>query len=388
MRIFQRIAIILFFFSINFEMWDPFYTNGHFSISKLAGLFYLFMMIPLILKFRTPVEYKRVLWPIILFFLLLTIVSAFNIRTGSTNFIDFTIFQNIVLFWILINHENSDNLILEKAMLGFAVGSIVLSLLFTLGIGIDFDPTSNRTTIFDENANNVGIRMSISLIILPLAIFQNRLNMGKIRYLFLLGIPLLFSTMIATGSRVSFIAFILAYVTFIFLYQSKSRWGKTLLFLVGILTFIFVWQFVLKSEGITERLIQSIQQGDLSERDIVWKKIWPIWLDNPVFGVGKTGYEYLTTNPSGRFISPHNVILEILCLTGITGLILYFVFLYRITKIGYQTFKYQNYLLSILLLIPVFGLLLSAQLLQVKTGWIIFSYIAAHSIYLRNYESN
>jgi hypothetical protein len=35
----------------------------------------------------------------------------------------------------------------------------------------------------------------------------------------------------------------------------------------------------------------------------------------------------------------------------------------------------------------VLGLLLSAQLLQVKIGWIIFAYVAANSIYITKDEA-
>jgi O-antigen ligase len=387
MKLLQRIALFLFFFSINFEMWDPFYTGGHFSISKLTGFFYLVVMIPSILKYSTPKEFKPILRPILYFFILLTIVSIFNIKTGYFDIFDVTILQNIILFWILLNHERIDNLILEKALLGFALGSVVLGFLFSMEIGIDFDAVSNRYSIFGDNSNNVGIRMCISLIIIPLIIIQNRINIGKVRFLFLLGIPLIFNAMIATGSRVSFLAFLLSFIAYMVLFKSKSKWGKYAVMFIGVFILIYMWQVLLKSQVIIERIIQSFQEGDLSERDIVWKSVMPIWAENPIFGVGKTGYEYITLNLIGRIISPHNVFLEVLCLTGIAGLFLYLVFLYRIIHKSYLTFRETGYLLSALLLIPVFGLLMSAQLLQVKIGWVIFAYILANSMYLTKFSA-
>jgi hypothetical protein len=382
MKLLQRIAIFIFFFSINFEMWDPFYTGGHFSISKLTGFLYLVVMIPSILNYNTPKEFIHILKPIWYFFLLLTIVSIFNIKMGYFDVLDVTILQNIILFWILLNHEQIDNLVLEKALLGFALGSIVLAILFALEIGIDFDTISNRYSIFGDNSNNVGIRMCISLIIIPLIIIQNRINFGKVRYLFLLGIPLIFNAMIATGSRVSFLAFLLSFIAYMVLFKSKYKWGKYAVLFIGVFILIYMWQVLLKSQVIIERIIQSFQEGDLSERDIVWKSVMPIWADNPIFGVGKTGYEYITMNSIGRIISPHNVFLEVLCLTGIAGLFLYLIFLYRIIQKSYLTYRNTGYLLSGLLLIPVFGFLMSAQLLQVKIGWVIFAYILANSMHL------
>lgn len=384
----QRIVLYVFFFSINFEMWDPFNTGGYFSIAKLLGFIYLVVMIPSIINFRTPEEYKPALKSILLFYMVLTIISAFNIKPEYSNFLDLSILQNIVLFWILVNHENSDNLILEKSMLSFGMGSITLAILFSMGIGIEFDPIDSRTTIFGENANNVGINMSISLIILFLTLIQNRLGLRRFRYLLIAGIPFLFITMIGTGSRVSFLAFLLAFLGFISLYKSKNKWGKPVVIVFGVFALFFIWQYFLKSEEITLRLIRSLQEGDLSNREIIWKAVFPIWLENPFFGIGTTGYEHLSFSTYGRFVSPHNVILEILCISGIAGLLLYLIFLYRVSLIGYNTFRTYNYLLPVLILIPIWGYLLSAQLLRVKFGWIIFAYVVANSIYVTRKEKS
>ncbi|KOH43267.1 hypothetical protein NC99_39350 [Sunxiuqinia dokdonensis] len=156
---------------------------------------------------------------------------------------------------------------------------------------------------------------------------------------------------------------------------------KPVIVFCGFAIILIIWQVVLKSEMITERLLQSLTDGDLSERDEVWRRVLPIWNENPIWGVGTTGYEYLTSYNIGRTVSPHNVILEILCLSGVVGLFFYLVFLFRIFRIGWKTFTQNGSLQSLLLLIPVGGLLLSAQLLQVKIGWVIFAYIIAHDVY-------
>jgi O-antigen ligase len=380
MRYIQKLTLLIFFFSINFEMWDPWATD-HFSISKFTGLVYVLAMLPSIIHFRTSEEYKPVLGPIWCYFIFLTLISFFHVQPGFTNYIDLTIFQNIILFWILLNHESQEKLILEKGMLCFALGAIVLAVLFNLGIGLDVDPLSYRTSIFGDNANNVGVRMSIALAIISLTIIQNRLKLSKYRYLMLLGLPFIFSTMLSTGSRVAFISFVLAFILFIFLFKSDKKWEKPLLLGGGILILFVIWSIYLGSEVISDRLIHTIREGDLSDRDIIWKKIIPVWWENPVFGVGKTGYESIVWKMSGRYISPHNVFLEILCLTGITGFAIYSLVLYRIVSTGYKIFRYSGYLLPVLLLIPVAGLLLSAQLLPVKIGWCIFAYVTAHKIY-------
>jgi O-antigen ligase len=379
MKHLQRIALYFFFFSINFEVWDPLHTNGAFSVSKLTGYIYLLMMIPMIMNFITSRENRSILKPIWLFFALLTIVSLFHVNSIYFNYFDFSIFQNLILFYILINHEHYDQLILEKGMFSFALGSVALALLFNIGIGIEYD-IGGRVNIFGDNQNSVGMRMSISIVILILAVVQNRLQIGKIRYLLLLPIPIMMIFMAETGSRVALLSFLLVFITGIFLFKTKNVWGRIALLAAGSLALIYIWQFLMQSEILKLRLLQSTQEGDLSGRGIIWKTLIPLIKSNPIFGVGETGYQYFSQTAFGEIKSPHNVILEVLCYTGITGLILYLIFLFRIFLRSIQVYKSLNILLPLLLLIPVMGLLVSGQILYVKIGWIIFTYITGYSI--------
>jgi O-antigen ligase len=75
-----------------------------------------------------------------------------------------------------------------------------------------------------------------------------------------------------------------------------------------------------------------------------------------------------------RIPSPHNVILELMCYSGIIGLTIYLVYFYQICKRGYQSYKRKGLLLPILLLIYIFGMLFTGQILYDKIGWIIFAY--------------
>jgi O-antigen ligase len=374
----QRFALYLFLFSINFEVWDPFNTLGYFSISKLTGFIYLLAMIPRIIFFNTNKEFKKILRPLWLFYGLLTLVSILNINSYFSNFFDFTLFQNIILFWILINHEQKDPQVLEKGMLSFAFGSIVLALLFNAKIGIEYNSVG-RVSIFGDNQNNTGIRTSISMVILILSVVQNRLQISNKRYLLLLPIPLMLKLIFESGSRVSIIAFLLAFMTGVFLFKTKRPLGKIMVLVCGLIALLCIWQFLVQDEVIRLRLIQSIKEGDISERDVIWKNLLPLIKSNPIIGVGKTGYSYFSQSTFSSVESPHNVILELLCYTGIIGLIIFLIFLYRIFLISFQNFKTSGLLLPLLLFYPIMGMIVSSHILEVKIGWVIFAYIVGGS---------
>ncbi len=132
----QRIALYLFFFSINFEMWDPFNTNDMFSIAKLTAILYFITIAPHIFQFIRTDSLKTILYPVWNFFGLLTIMSIINSNELFSGFLNPSIFLNIILFWFLINHERVDYLIIEKGMFCFALGSIRMVGLFFAGVGV------------------------------------------------------------------------------------------------------------------------------------------------------------------------------------------------------------------------------------------------------------
>jgi len=375
----QRFALYLFFISINFEVWDPFNTNGFFSVSKLTGFIYLLTIIPNISNYSKTNIIKPFLLPIWFFFGLLTFVSIINVNNMHYDFFDLTIFQNIFLFWFLINHERKERLVLEKGMLSFALGSVALALLLFAGIGIEYE--DGRVRIFGDNSNIIGLRMSISMAILILATAQNRLKLGKARFLLLLPIPIMLRLLAETGSRVAFISFALVFLTAVVLFKTKRILVKISVFSVGSIALIYSWIFMVKSETLVQRLLQSYNEGDLAGRDLIWQGLFPLIESNPILGVGKTGYDNFTKITFGSLSSPHNVILEVLCYTGIIGLIIYLYFLFRVFNKGYKNYKTEGLLLPLLLISPVFGMLFSGQILGIKIGWVIFAYIVGSSVF-------
>lgn len=335
-------------------------------------------MIPEIPSFSTTPKVKRILFPIILFFILLTFVNMLNPEASTGNIISFTILQNIFLLWMLVNHARKEPLILEKGLLFFAIGSIIQLMLVFFNIGIAFS-ADGRLTIFGDNQNSVGVRVCITLIVLIVNIIQNPLKLSVVRLILLFPLPGLLMFMISTGSRVAILSFLLSLIIGSILFRTNKVRNKFIYTALMILLFIIFRQLLINSEAASTRIMQSIIDQDLSGRDILWSKLIPIILDHPIFGIGNVGYNSFSISIFGELKSPHNVFIEILCYTGIVGLSLYMYFLFLILKQSIQIYRYSSIMLSLLLLIPIAGLLLSGQLLEVKVGWIIFAYIAGTS---------
>lgn len=372
----QKIALYIFFFSINFEMFVPL-NIVDMSLSRITGILYFLTIIPDLKSFVRTDRIGNILLLTWAFFGLLTMMSLLNINEVSKDFFNMPIFQNILLFWFMVNHARKDYLILEKGMLFFAFGAIAIAIFYIAGIGVEYE--EGRLRMFGENQNTLGVKMCIGVIILLLSVVQDKIQIGKIRYLFLVFIPLMVIFLFETGSRLAFISFVLCIVAGIVLLKTKKSSGKLVVLSIGIVGLIILGISVIQTPVLRDRLLESLYKGDLSNRDVIWRNLLPLIKENPVFGVGDTGYNLYTIMTFGQVKSPHNVILEVICLTGFVGLFIYFAFLFKIFLKGYQIYKKCGLLLPILLVIPILGALFSGHTLTLKIIWIILAYVVGSS---------
>ena len=353
----QNFTLYIFLFFINFQELKIFNLD-YLSIPKLSAFIYLLTILPQFPKFFSTKRIKPFLVPIWLFFVLLTIVSLWNISKTAFSFFDFQLFQFIILFWIMLNHGRDRPRVLEKGMLILAFGSLILAIFYYFGIGIDYN-LPGRISMFGDNENIIGLRMCISIIILSLAILQNKLELGKIRYLMFLAIPIMFSLLVATASRTAFLAFLLSIIVGIYFFPSKTNWRKMILIAMSTIFIVIIWPFLMQYKVLILRLLLFYEYGDVSNRTLIWEGLIPVIQNNPIFGIGKTGYFSLFGKGS-----PHNVFLEILCYTGGIGLLFYMTFLFAIFRETYRYMRRTGYLLPILLSISILSFLSSVSILK------------------------
>ncbi len=368
----QRLALLLFFFSINYEMLVP-SSAIDLSVSRITGFLYFISLIPDFKFFFRTDRIKSILILVWIFFGLLTLVSLINLNEVSKEFFNMTIFQNILLFWFLINHARKDYLILEKGMLTFALSTVLMALLYIANIGVEY--VGGRLSMFKENENAVGINMSIGISILIVNVIQNKLKLGGFRYLLLIPLPLMMNFVLATGSRLAFLSMLLSIIAIMVLVKTNEKITKIIFLFSGMALLVLLGVWLLQHEILRDRLFRTVEEGDLAHRDEIWYKLIPLIKEHPIFGVGNTGYSAYSLYTFGLLRSPHNVIIEVLCLTGISGLIIYLTFLFKVLSKGYKSYVSNGTLLPVLLAIPVIGAILSGQILTRKIGWVIFAYI-------------
>lgn len=383
----QKLFLGLLFFSINFEVWDPINSGGYFSLSKFFGILYFISTIVKAKQFLAiPRKLFGILLSIFIFYFLLVIANISNFTNINLMFGDIfgiTILLNIFLFLIILNHERLVPGIIEKSFIWFLVGSLISTFAYFFGVGVEVE-AGGRVSLFGDDENALGIRMVIAFTLLTHYIisYKNSIKWFYLIFMLLAYLPIV-NLLFITGSRVAAISFLIVLSFYVFFYKAKNILMKPIIILIFIFSFSFIINLILSSEIVGKRLISTIEDGNLAGRDEIWKTILPLVDNNLILGVGQTGYKAFAVENFGGVKSPHNVIIEVLAYTGILGLIFYFYFILNCFFQGFKYYIRHEYLVPVIFVIPIFGLLLSGQLLTLKLAWFILAYCATRKYYMK-----
>jgi O-antigen ligase len=84
---------------------------------------------------------------------------------------------------------------------------------------------------------------------------------------------------------------------------------------------------------------------DLTGRDIVWERLWPIAMRNPILGTGFGGFwiEPMWLADNRTINQAHNGYLDIFIMSGAVGLLLFFLYIIASLKKATTLFGYNKY---------------------------------------------
>ena len=367
----MRLALYLFMFSINFEMFNLLGESGSFSIGRLIGFLYILSMI--LVRYRFDFSgLSSLIYIIMAFFLVVTFSGIINLNETSSKIIDASLFQNIVLFFLFLVHERKDPGVLEKSLYAFALGTACLSAFYLFGIGIEY--VGGRLSIFGDNENAVGLRGAISSAFLIYFVFISGRKMSwksAVNIAFIGGLLLM---MLETGSRVAFIAFVLMVVILLVTYLFVDPVKRVLpSLLYSVLVMFFLVPFLLSNNLILERL-WAVGEGDISGRNDIWISYIPAIWRSPLIGYGYSGFEHMSIGIFGEIMSPHNVIIEVLLYGGFVALVIFMIFNFKVILSALSMCSIEKKYLGAVLLIPYIGLLSAGQMLDKKIMWFVLAF--------------
>lgn len=376
--IFQNIAVFIVGFCI------PFFSvtisfAGVWSVSILSIALYGVSMTPLLYtSFKIGRYYGRFVFIPFYYFLFLTLINLIYYDGGGAPIVNTTLFLCFLFFILLLIHANKDSKAMLICLYGIAFGCILQSILATMGVGVEINPDNMRLELFGMNPNSVGIMMCMgAIIIFSEFVMKDCLKLGLWRFLFLLAAIPISATIVLTGSRTAVVLFVAAIIVILFFNPVKSKFIKYAVIILGAIALFFVAQkFMTEDNVLVERIEMSTESGDLSGRDALWKDIVPAILESPIWGYGETGYYgFVAKKALGVELSPHNVFLEVLALTGMIGLIMWLIFWSKIFRYAWYCYKKEKVLLPMLMLLPMIVCLLSGQFITVSWAYILYAYV-------------
>lgn len=375
MLILGRILLLIFCFALSFDSWRIF-TDTAFSIPKLIAIAY-FALINFMdgFKLRVYPDSKPVLWILATYSIVFLSTTLFDQSRLETKLISFL--MNIILLWSLIKHTQQDSTAIQWGLCGLCIGVLFCYILLFFGIGREIN-AERRVTFFGDNENALGIRASVAAIILFVFSLEKSNHNLIIRYSGLFFCAICAKLVLDTGSRVAFLSLLSACSFAIMTLTTRSIYFKSFLITLLITSGVSILNYV-STTSVYARLERAIEKADIAGREAIWAEVWPLFYENPFYGIGYSGMHFHL----GRDLSPHNVIIEVLVLGGVFGFLCYSAYLLQIIKSAYLAFTVNKNILPLLLLIPMAGAILSAQTLDVK----LFYFIPAVAIALGRNES-
>ncbi|WP_286856763.1 O-antigen ligase family protein [Sphingobacterium sp. UBA7625] len=196
--------------------------------------------------------------------------------------------------------------------------------------------------------------VSFAIISMLLIIQKSNLK-SKILYVFCLLFGLF--AMYMAASRSPLVALFVCLSLIFFIQKGIGKGGVVLAMII--LPFLFFGNSIISSltsfnSSFVQRILLSLDKGDSSGRDIIYKQGMDQFFENPLFGGS-----FLINQGTYEGYYPHNMILEALMTTGLIGSFFFFKWLVRVLKSSFFIIKiYPNYSWIAVLFIQycVFGL--------------------------------
>ncbi len=358
------------------------------SLGLIFSFFYLLLMLLKVNQIGRIFEIYGFV-PLLPFLFIFTLAISDTLNAPYAGvFFPTTLLANWFLMIFILNHSLDDSSGPIFILYGCSLGTSVLTILFLFGVGIEYNVTRDgvRVLMFGCNPNLMSIIISVgAVILLNKVIIQNILKIGIFRLIAIFLLILHYSTVFILASRTGAIILIGVSFASVVLYNDKKTIGKHLLVLLLCIGMCCCLFYFLQSDSIiANRLGKTIADGETSGRTDIWLAYLNFVFEQPVLGFGNTGLldvslraglGSIEINGQTTAFSPHNVLLEILLISGGVGFVIMTLFFVNVFLCGIRAFFKQKDSTPILLSIPLIVTMLSGQLLSQKIAWIVYAYM-------------
>lgn len=375
-------CLYLLVFSITFESWDPFKVVGAYSVTYLATIFYLATWVPLIAKNFHFLPLKKFVLPLLLLIMVGFTCSAINSEyvTEMKFAYNYRTLLLIVLMTFIAAHLFVKPKTLPMVLNSYIASMLLVFLLVSLGIGVTYE--NGRLLLFEENPNVMGAKAALAFLITISKLIN---NFSIKRFIIIIAICIPFISLIAlSGSRGAFVSMFLGLAVLLF-FRKTGVLNKWALIIFGVLASAMLITYLLETNPvIAERLSNTVATGDIG-RNALWDAAFNIIKDHSIIGAGFEGVKPRMYAYSGAYMKPHNIFLYVYIASGLPGIILFIIFLTRLTKLLFRHYKkYGDSLNLVLFVIVIFNMSKQGGSIEKTLFWLIFAVLLGSTVHIMN----
>jgi O-antigen ligase len=369
---------------LNVEV-QPGWSIPFFIASSLLG----YKLLAILLKPRYGYPGLELLLIVLLFIYL--IASEYLLHKGPINngyFISLGL--NIVMMLLLVDEFYHNSAIKEIAMRFYVFGAVIVGILILFNIMTTIS-SSGRLTFMLRNENELAAALLVAYACLAIQFLG--INFSSIFSFkmgcYLLSFAVLLNAIILTGTRFVILAvFVLIGLVFFFsLIRGHKRQSSlifaafctaccTFLIVFGAKTFLQAGGFVdvtTKTNTVMMDRISSDKGGnnltDLGGRIPLWQNSIDALIQSPLFGLGYENFlkSLMTANKTPAL--PHNFLLELAAIAGMTGVICLLLTAVCILRRGLSVSNRNRLLGFLISCIVLFFIMMSLNIGHLKIFW-------------------
>ncbi len=318
-------------FSIFLDLPEILGTTDKGSFISILSIVFVYVIIFLAIKslqgWNANHRFPKIglLWLTFLFISALTIPNAINQTLALSvwrNF--FAGFICFILAYYSLQKEKDIKILLTLLIIwGTTLALIELITLFQLGgIRTGIIRIFFQKNLIETSWGKSNYLAAFHVLMIPIAIGTLFLTSSKkIKLLLLSGIGIMLTGIIITLSRGAILSLAIGLLIFMLKVIDKK-------YILSVIFAIFSFIIVLLINPLTyvlfERLLIFEKSISYFSRIHFFEKVWDIFLNNPILGVGLGNLGYYTTYSDYQQLSAHNIILGLLGETGILGSLTFF----------------------------------------------------------------
>jgi O-antigen ligase len=340
-----RWLLLLFVFSMPFEMYPSRFTSGSLSLAKIAGALFIAVYLTHYNPFsrtRSLPRFSRAMW----WFAGYLVVFALNGFFSAPGFFDslltrlLTMAQLMVFFWIASDLLKDEGLA-RKALHTYALATSAVALGMIIGLsGLSVSYKTSvgvRMSSMGFNPNTLSVLIVLAaLILMGLYLISPPLRFTRKVWLVALALPLI-PALVSTGSRNGIVIFVIGFL--VYLLPSRRYRGKPTVPILAMLAIAGIIYFISQNSAILTRFQQTYETGDLSGRLGIYTEAIEMISEQPLFGWRPVEFWYELGSRVHGFYGirdAHNTYLHLLLEVGFAGAIPYVIGLWLCIRAAWR----------------------------------------------------